>query len=112
MQLIHGDADRAADGLIELAGVDRLGGSLAQREIVEDTLIHCAIESRRFELAGSLLDARLERRSSPRDSARRAELTDLSAEGESPHPPSLRSGGIATRVASELRSRDRRDPSR
>ena len=45
MQLIHGDADRAADGLIELRGVDRLGGSAAQREIVEDTLIHCAIEA-------------------------------------------------------------------
>ncbi|HZZ95695.1 MAG TPA: FAD/NAD(P)-binding protein [Jatrophihabitantaceae bacterium] len=74
MQLIHGDADRAADGLIELSGVDQLGGSLAQREIVEETLIHCAIESRRFDLAGSLLDARLDRRSSPRDTARRAEI--------------------------------------
>jgi hypothetical protein len=74
VQLLHGDADRAADQLIGLTGVDRLGGSAAQREIVEDTLIHCAVEARRFELAASLLDARLDRRSSPRDAARRAEL--------------------------------------
>jgi uncharacterized NAD(P)/FAD-binding protein YdhS len=74
VQLLHGDADRAADQLLGLSGVDDLGGSAAQREIVEDTLIHAAVEARRFELAASLLDARLDRRSSPRDAARRAEL--------------------------------------
>jgi hypothetical protein len=79
MQLVHGDPDRAVDGLVGLHGVDRLGGSAAQREIVEDTLIHCAVESRQFELAGSLLDARLDRRSSPRDSARRAAIAVSSA---------------------------------
>ena len=92
MHLVHGDADRAADGLVALHGVDRLGGSAAQREIVEDTLIHCAVESRRFELAGSLLDARLDRRSSPRDSSRRAEIADewsvtrISGQSVSDHP--------------------------
>jgi hypothetical protein len=76
LDLVHGDADRATDGLVALSGVDRLGGSAAQREIVEDTLIYSAIEAGRFELARSLLDARLDRRSSPRDAARRAGLDD------------------------------------
>ena len=73
-QLIHGDADRATDALVALEGVDRLGGSAAQREIVEDTLIHCSIEAKRFDVAARLLDARLDRRCSPRDSARRAQV--------------------------------------
>jgi tetratricopeptide (TPR) repeat protein len=73
LHLVHGDPDRATDELLALPGVDRLGGSAAQREIVEDTLIHCALEARRFELARVLLDARLDRRESPRDARRRAE---------------------------------------
>jgi hypothetical protein len=39
---------------------------------VEDTLIYCALQARRFELARILLDARLDRRESPRDARRRA----------------------------------------
>ena len=75
VQLLHGDADRATDQLAVLTGVERLGGSAAQREIVEDTLIHCAVQAHRFDLAATLLDARLDRRSSPRDAARRDELS-------------------------------------
>ena len=40
--LVHGDPDRATDALLALRGVERLGGSAAQREIVEETLILCA----------------------------------------------------------------------
>ena len=74
VQLVHGDADRATDALLELPQLDRLGGSAAQREIVEDTLIHCAIESGRVELAAELLDERIGRRGSPRDARLRAGL--------------------------------------
>lgn len=72
--LVHGDADRATDALLALPGVDRLGGSAAQREIVEETLVHSAIRAGRTELAADLLAARLDRRSSPRDTQRRAAL--------------------------------------
>jgi hypothetical protein len=72
--LVHGDADRATDGLLGLGGVERLGGSAAQREVVEDTLIHCAVRSGRVDLARELLAARLDRRPSPRDAQRRAAL--------------------------------------
>jgi hypothetical protein len=74
LDLVHGDPGRATDALVALRGVDRLGGSAAQREIVEDTLVHCAVEAGRVEIAGSVLDGRLDRRSSPRDARRRTEL--------------------------------------
>ncbi|MCK9901797.1 pyridine nucleotide-disulfide oxidoreductase [Parafrankia colletiae] len=74
MHLLHGDPDRATDALIALPGVERLGGSAAQREIVEDTTIYCAIQANRPDVARSLLQARLERRCSPRDVHRRAHL--------------------------------------
>jgi uncharacterized NAD(P)/FAD-binding protein YdhS len=74
LDLVHGDAERATDALVALRGVDRLGGSAAQREIVEDTLLYCAVEAGRIELAVSLLDRRLDRRGSPRDRRRRDQL--------------------------------------
>ncbi len=74
LDLVHDDPARATDTLLELPGVERLGGSAAQREIVEDTLIHCATRAGRVELAGELLGARLERRTSPRDARRRGAL--------------------------------------
>ncbi|WP_241831125.1 hypothetical protein [Parafrankia soli] len=74
MHLLHGDPDRATDALIALPGVERLGGSAAQREIVEDTTIYCAIQANRPNIARSLLQNRLERRCSPRDVHRRAQL--------------------------------------
>ncbi|MQF69319.1 tetratricopeptide repeat protein [SAR202 cluster bacterium AD-804-J14_MRT_500m] len=45
----------------------RLGGSNAQREVFEDTLIQAYIKAERFELAGDLLRRRLSRRASHRD---------------------------------------------
>ena len=72
IHLVLGDADRATDGLLALDGVERLGGSAAQREIVEETLIFCAARCGRVELARTLLHARLDRRHSPRDARRSA----------------------------------------
>ncbi|MCW2494676.1 FAD/NAD(P)-binding protein [Jatrophihabitans sp.] len=74
VHLLLGDADRATDGLTALCGVDRLGGSAAQREIVEDTLLFCATKARRFDQAQVILHGRLERRRSPRDAARCQQL--------------------------------------
>jgi uncharacterized NAD(P)/FAD-binding protein YdhS/tetratricopeptide (TPR) repeat protein len=86
MHLVHGDADRATDALLALPGVDRLGGSAAQREIVEDTTIYCAIQAGRRDIAQSLLQTRLGRRCSPRDVHRRAQLlTGHQAGHSSPH---------------------------
>ncbi|WP_375501830.1 FAD/NAD(P)-binding protein [uncultured Jatrophihabitans sp.] len=67
VHLVLGDADRAADALAELRGVERLGGSAAQREIVQDTLVLAAVRCGRGELARRILHARLDRRPSPRD---------------------------------------------
>lgn len=76
LHLVHGDTDRATDLLLTLPDVERLGGSAAQREIVEDTLIYCALDSGRLELAASLIDTRMDRRHSPRDARRRAAIAD------------------------------------
>jgi Tfp pilus assembly protein PilF len=52
--------------------VVRIGGSHAQREIIEDTYIVALIRSGEFPRAHALLDARLHRRPSPRDMRWRA----------------------------------------
>lgn len=45
----------------------RIGGSHAQREVLEDTLVACCIETGRYDQAESMLRARLARRASTRD---------------------------------------------
>jgi hypothetical protein len=55
-----------------LADVVRIGGSHAQREIIEDTFVVALIRSGELARAGSLLDQRLHRRPSPRDARWRA----------------------------------------
>jgi len=45
----------------------RIGGSHAQREIVEDTFIVALIRSGQLARARALLETRLHRRPSPRD---------------------------------------------
>ncbi len=72
--LVHGDPDRAADRLAALVGVERLGGSAAQREIVEETLILAASSAGRTEQVRTILQTRLNRRYSPRDASRCAAL--------------------------------------
>ena len=47
--------------------VVRIGGSHAQRELVEDTFIAALMKSGDLQRARAMLDARLHRRPSPRD---------------------------------------------
>ncbi|WP_183093663.1 pyridine nucleotide-disulfide oxidoreductase [Nocardioides stalactiti] len=68
-----GRASEAADRLAELAPLCwRFGGSDAQREIVEETRIAALLRAERYDDARTLLDARLDRRPSPRDERWRA----------------------------------------
>ena len=65
---VAGDYDTAAD----LMGptypmLARIGGSHAQREVFEDTLLEAYIRADRYEEAKTMLDERLSRRSSVRD---------------------------------------------
>lgn len=67
------DPDTAADRLAAIVGtIWRLGGSDAQREVVEDTLIAALLASGRFAEVLPLLDSRLDRRPSQRDEEFRA----------------------------------------
>ncbi len=65
-----GRCSNAADALASLTGaLPRLGGSDAQREIVEETRIAALLRADRLAEARAVLDARLDRRRSPRDEA-------------------------------------------
>jgi hypothetical protein len=66
----HGEAASAL--AILSPAVRRLGGSDAQREIVEEARIAALLRADRWDEARILLDARLDRRQSPRDTAWRA----------------------------------------
>jgi hypothetical protein len=66
---------RATQLLLDvLPGLPRVGGSAAQREIVEETLLFCLVSDGQAERALRLLDARLDRRTSPLDRRRRDAL--------------------------------------
>ena len=70
-----GDFVSCVDTLEPLAhDVVRIGGSHAQREIMEDTLLVALMKAGQTVKARALLDARLHRRPSPRDSAWRVSL--------------------------------------
>jgi hypothetical protein len=67
-RLSAGRYSEAADALAALVGPSRrLGGSDAQREILEETRIAALVRADRLDEARELLDARLDRRHSPRD---------------------------------------------
>jgi hypothetical protein len=72
--LTHGDAGPALDTLLALPDLTPLGGSAAQREVIEETIVHCAVEAGRVDVALDRLGRRLERRESERDRRRRATL--------------------------------------
>jgi hypothetical protein len=73
--LVLGRPGQAADGLAAvLPALWRVGGSAAQREVVEDTLLYALIEAGRCEPARQLLQRRLDRRPSPRERARIAQI--------------------------------------
>jgi hypothetical protein len=57
-----------------LPRVDALGGSAAQRDVLEDTFIYALAASGQANHAAAVLDRRLGRRSSPLDARRRAAL--------------------------------------
>ncbi len=66
--LADDDPGAAADRLGALLGrVWRFGGSDAQREVVEDTLIAALLASGRYDEARPVIDRRLDRRACPRD---------------------------------------------
>ncbi len=65
---VEGEHARAAETLLPLeARLWQVGGSRAQREVFEDTLIHALIRAGRFEEASVRLRARLDRRDSALD---------------------------------------------
>ncbi|WP_245173181.1 FAD/NAD(P)-binding protein [Streptomyces aureus] len=59
------DAARGLDALLPVLG--RVGGSAAQREVVEETLLYALVAAGRCEAARRLLDTRLDRGHAPRD---------------------------------------------
>ncbi len=66
--MITGRPSSAADRLATLSTqIWRLGGSDAQREIVEEARIAALLRAERYDEARLVLDARLDRRPSPRD---------------------------------------------
>lgn len=74
LQMADGRYGEAADALAALGGsCHRLGGSDAQREILEETRICALLRADRYDDARRLLDVRLDRRRSPRDERWRAE---------------------------------------
>lgn len=71
--LAGGNASGAADQLRAMIGtVVRLGGSDAQREVVEDTMIAALLAAGRYGEALPVIDSRLDRRPCTRDQAFRA----------------------------------------
>jgi uncharacterized NAD(P)/FAD-binding protein YdhS len=70
-----GDAARMLSDV--LPGLPRVGGSAAQREIVEETLLYCLVRDGQSERALAVLDGRLDRRTSPLDRRRRDSLASL-----------------------------------
>ncbi len=59
------DAADCFDGILE--NLPRIGGSHAQREVFEDTILETRIRANRLDEAQDLLRARLKRRTSVRD---------------------------------------------
>ncbi len=80
---VEGSWTSAADGLLALEGrFERYGGSHAQRELLTDTLIESLVRAGRPAEAITRIDARLARRDSRIDRARRTRALSLPG----PHP--------------------------
>jgi hypothetical protein len=81
---VQGNYAAAADGLLRVRpGLARLGGSAAQRDVLEDTLLHALLHAGRVAEARALLVARLDRRPS------RPELRQLTALSRAGHPAEM-----------------------
>ncbi len=75
--MAEGQCSAAADRLAELGPqVWRLGGSDAQREVVEETRIAALLRAGRYDEAREVLDRRLDRRRCRRDEAWRAQCAE------------------------------------
>ncbi|MEU9140081.1 FAD/NAD(P)-binding protein [Streptomyces sp. NPDC048404] len=68
------EAARGLDALLPV--LCRVGGSAAQREVVEETLLYALVAAGRSEVARRLLDSRLDRGHAPRDRRMLAALPD------------------------------------
>ncbi|MFJ6080882.1 FAD/NAD(P)-binding protein [Streptomyces sp. NPDC092369] len=76
--LVEERFQEAARGLNALLPVlRRVGGSSAQREVVEETLLYALVAGGRCEAARRLLDARLDRKEAPRDRRMREGLAGV-----------------------------------
>ncbi|MCW2787625.1 MAG: lycopene cyclase [Marmoricola sp.] len=62
-----------------LPGLVRVGGSAAQREVVEETLLLALVHADRHQEAAAILDGRLHRRPSPLDQRRRNAFAQVPA---------------------------------
>ena len=83
---VEGDHAAASDHLLRRAeDFRRLGGSHAQREVFEDTLVRALVGDGRLEEASARLQRRLDRRPSPIDSALLARTLNRT-------PPPFRAG--------------------
>jgi hypothetical protein len=79
VQVVEERWNAAAATLTAVVGtMAPLGGSRAQREVVEDTLVHALAMAGRTTEAAHLLDQRLSRRSSALDARRRAAVSTSS----------------------------------
>ncbi|WP_327691950.1 FAD/NAD(P)-binding protein [Streptomyces sp. NBC_00461] len=67
------EAARGLDALLPV--LCRVGGSAAQREVVEETLLYALVSGGRCDAARRLLDTRLDRKEAPRDRRMRAGLS-------------------------------------
>jgi tetratricopeptide (TPR) repeat protein len=71
----HGDYDEAINQIEPIEDeIVRIGGSHAQREVFEDTLLGAYLRGGRYDKAETMLRARLSRRASARDMMRLAEV--------------------------------------
>ncbi|MBC2933987.1 FAD/NAD(P)-binding protein [Nocardioides sp. zg-1228] len=94
LQVVEERWDAAATTLTGIVGrLSPLGGSRAQREVVEDTLVHTLAMAGRTTEAAGLLDQRLTRRSSALDARRRAAVTAARAAAPGTTPQHSRSLG-------------------
>ncbi|MFJ5262498.1 FAD/NAD(P)-binding protein [Streptomyces sp. NPDC088387] len=69
-----GEAASGLDALLPM--LRRVGGSAAQREVVEETLLYALVAAGRCDAAQRLLTARLDRKDAPRDRRMMAALPD------------------------------------
>ena len=73
--VVEGEFDSAATQLDPSPSPGhRLGGSAAQREVLQDTLVYALARSGQGEQAAAVLDERLSRRASPLDARQRARI--------------------------------------